>query len=106
MSMYIDASALVADIEDAITHLSERFGENCVVSETLSVVVDKINTAPVIDVAPVIHAHWIKKIHEWDLGDPPQDYADYTCSNCKIRVQDKTPFCPYCGAKMDEENTK
>lgn len=49
------------------------------------------------------NAHWIKKVHEWDLGDPPSDYTDYTCSNCKIRVQDKTPFCPFCGAEMNEE---
>ena len=49
------------------------------------------------------HAHWIEKLREWDLGDPPQDYTDYTCSNCKMRVQYPSRFCPDCGAKMDEE---
>ena len=59
--------------------------------------------ADTVEDAPVVHAHWIKKIHEWDLGDPPYDYTDFTCSNCKIRVENKTPFCPDCGAKMDEK---
>lgn len=66
---------------------------------------DCLDGIPTADVAPVVHAHWIKKIHEWDLGDPPYDYTDFTCSKCKIRVQNKTSFCPDCGAKMDEEKT-
>lgn len=54
---------------------------------------------------PLIHAHWIKKSHEWDF--PPYFYHDFTCSNCGVREQDKAPYCRYCGAKMDEkENEK
>lgn len=70
------------------------------------VAADSIDDIPTADVAPVVHGHWIKKIHEWDLGDPPSDYTDFTCSKCKIRVQNKTPFCSECGARMDEEEKK
>ena len=62
-----------------------------------------IAITPTADAALVVHAHWIIKQHEWDFGDPTNDYIDYTCSNCKIRLDNDTLFCPYCGAKMDEE---
>lgn len=48
------------------------------------------------DVAPVVHAHW------GSLG-----FGDYECSNChRQNAEDEmedTSFCPFCGAKMDEE---
>lgn len=53
------------------------------------------------DVAPVIHAHWIKK------------NGKCFCSNCgeSFEVGEEIPFlfwrgCPLCLAKMDEEEKK
>ncbi len=46
------------------------------------------------EVAPVIHAEWI-----------PDDYEFYHCSNCGYEYDERekvTPFCPGCGAKMEE----
>ena len=54
-----------------------------------------IDAQPTIDVAPVVHAHWI--------SDP--DYPSHTiCSNCKnwINMYQLLNYCPNCGAKMDE----
>ena len=46
-----------------------------------------------VDAVPVVHGEWypykISKIFS------------YTCNVCHCDVKEKTPFCPYCGAKMD-----
>lgn len=70
-----------------------------------------ISEAPTADVAPVIHAHWIKV--------PSANYKNihyYDCSKCKHTIGRERSedlfraiewngghdlFCPYCGAKMD-----
>ena len=92
MPRYIDADAFYEHIENMPR--GERYFGN---------IQDDLKVFPTADVAPVRHAHWIIKQLEWDFGDPPNDYIDYTCSNCKIRLDNDTLFCPYCGAKMDEE---
>ena len=51
------------------------------------------------DVAPVIHAHWELYHDETNIT-----YGSYACTNCKtIQGLAKYRYCPYCGAKMDEE---
>lgn len=61
-----------------------------------------INTAPTIDVSPVVHGHWIDTHGE-----------DWICSVCGVECytdEDYMPqnskafhmnYCHYCGAKMD-----
>lgn len=53
--------------------------------------VDNIDAAPTLDVAPVVHAYWK------DNG------ANFKCSACGMteRYNDYS-YCHYCGAKMDE----
>lgn len=46
------------------------------------------------DVAPVIHAHWVHRTAEWNFTEE--------CSKCHFGHDYRTPFCPICGAKMDE----
>ena len=41
------------------------------------------------DVAPVRHARW-------------RHYEGmYACEDCGAQLDDESPFCPMCGAKMD-----
>ena len=61
-----------------------------------------IDNAPTIDA--VKHGHWDNKIIEFDV---PHTVA--RCSNCKGKIwvyaenyEVKYPYCPLCGAKMDE----
>lgn len=57
---------------------------------------DTIIAAPTIDAAPIIHAKWM--YHESENG------TVFTCSNCEYTpeiISDDSPYCPYCGAKMD-----
>jgi hypothetical protein len=59
-----------------------------------------INEQPTIDAKPVIHAHWKNDRFGYPI-----------CSNCGCDAlcqaleeeAEETPYCPYCGAKMDEE---
>lgn len=72
---------------------------------------DTVRNITALDVAPVVHARWIR-----------DDIGHTRCSNCQSRLPfrhcydeedgyewddeiDETPWCMYCGARMDgEEN--
>jgi len=73
-----------------------------------------LDNAPTVEVEPIVHAHWVT------MSDADGLY--YCCSNCgedlpryyterptwdnpfpNMESIDKTPRCPYCGAKMNEE---
>ena len=92
MSRYIDADALIDFID--VGHL--RHPSELCLSE-----IDVVNLllhAPTADVAPVIHARWVKRGCKWQ------------CTHCKVLMSiEGTPkenllnYCPNCGAKMDEE---
>ncbi len=61
---------------------------------------DVIDDLPSADVAPVRHGRWIK--------DKIQNHVEktYHCSKCDYQAwgeNEKTRYCPNCGAKMDEE---
>ncbi len=60
---------------------------------------------PTADVAPVRHAHWIKRdnyVRDSD-GEPVVKIGEiYICSNCGLEEDNNYPYC-HCGAKMDEE---
>lgn len=103
MAEYIEREALLQDIEDSV-----RFSAR---TETISPemwgankTVDRIKCAPVADVEPVRHGHWSEADND----------GEYTCSHCgwvgRITCLGKDKiwsgdieYCPYCGAKMDEE---
>lgn len=43
------------------------------------------------------HAHWI------DDGGRMLIVQKYKCSNCGNRSSEKSNFCSFCGARMDED---
>ena len=54
---------------------------------------------PTIDAEPVRHGKWIES-DEYDVFCGRL----YKCSNCNTFViSDFDNYCPYCGARMDEE---
>jgi len=50
---------------------------------------------PAADVRTVVHAHWI------EVDGVIETYSE--CSACGYHTQDDKYFCPWCGARMDEE---
>ena len=68
-----------------------------------------IDVAPTLDVAPVVHAHWIPCENE--TGEGSNTYKCSACGEIQMLV-DGTPkdndwnFCPHCGAKMAGETNE
>lgn len=59
-----------------------------------------IDGAPEVDAVPVVHARWIP--HKTPSG---RETIFERCSACKqpTLVTRETPYCPWCGARMDGE---
>ena len=63
----------------------------------------KVCSAPVADVAPVVHARWIHSRYE----DCSEQFALVKCSQCNHEAYAMAfyvrggNYCPNCGAKMD-----
>lgn len=88
MAEYIEREAVI----DLITRRYEN-PEICT---------QEINSIPAADVAPVVHARWVK-----------DEEGEWSCTNCRETVaicdsgRERTyrkPYCPNCGAKMDGES--
>lgn len=63
--------------------------------------IEDILNAPTVEAEPVIHGHWI--LEREPNGKP---YC-FHCSICdddfrRISILSAYPYCPACGAKMDE----
>lgn len=55
-----------------------------------------IASAPTIDAVPVVHGRWR---YDGEKGE-------YRCTNCEewgAEDDERTKYCPSCGAKMDKE---
>lgn len=105
---YIGINAFISILKERQKEFGgspRAFGKTafCVLEETIN----KLQSFPTADVAPVIHAHWIRR-----FCDHRNDYYDvleypYRCSACREKSKELTKRCPECGAKMDEkENEK
>ena len=63
---------------------------------------ERIDDAPTVDAEPVRHGHWV------DMGDFEQCSVCHGTQLKEIQTYYgkatwiKTPYCPNCGAKMDE----
>ena len=70
---------------------------------------------PTADVAPVVHGRWVfgKDLAD-SFGSINKNKYHLYCSECRNQAFNKTvdndpdfdvdtPFCPWCGAKMDKE---
>ncbi len=60
-----------------------------------------IESAPTVEAAPVVHAHW-----EYIGADKRGRAGIWKCSNRSCLYPYKTDYCPHCGAKMDERGNQ
>lgn len=69
-----------------------------------------IENAPALDVAPVVHGHWIEETFTTYISAEYDEYGDIIprqcitnkCSVCGRYEPEKEPYCN-CGARMDGE---
>lgn len=62
--------------------------------EVLRLAIRRVNKLPAVDAEPVRHGKWIYReegLTYW-----------WECSICSDYESKKTPYCPNCGARMDE----
>ena len=101
----IDANALIYWLTKATGFRTNC--EDCTSIDCLDCIIDEaIKNTPTIEAKPVVHGRWISKNphgYEWV----------FVCSNCDYidgyPFNDRSNYCPNCGARMDEpieENDK
>ena len=64
--------------------------------------IETIESIPTVDAEPVRHGKW-RDYQMHQLGFPAHIYMMRQCSVCEHAVENRTPYCPWCGAKMDGE---
>ena len=62
-------------------------------------ILEDLNEAPTVEAVPVKHGHWT--VHEEPLWYENTTAPFYRCE-CGYDTRYDTPYCPMCGAKMDE----
>ena len=84
-------------VRDAIASLSiERFELTPAYRlyvEALDNVDKKVIKIPAADVKPVVHGKWVK------FG------TLFECSECEISYEQEEHYCPWCGARMDGDDS-
>lgn len=70
-----------------------------------STAVGMIKKVPAVDAAPVVHGRWIEKRWFTECDWCVINHRALVCTACSVEIADgeETPYCPYCGAKMDGE---
>ena len=89
------------------TRIEQYILNNCSDNEEINAIYAEIINAPTVDAEPIRHGHWR------DSRDTGVIFME--CSVCKARAKkyaylgavgtNGIRYCPYCGAKMDEEAT-
>lgn len=74
------------------TRIEQYILNNCSDNEEINAIYAEIINAPTVDAEPVRYGKWLDA----------DDGIGCTCSICGYDAWADTPFCPNCGAKMDE----
>ena len=93
MNKYIEKDALLRSVCDAYPGAMNSFFAKP------NDFVNMIEDAPTVHLTKERHAHW-KKIRFFSAL-----FGIFRCSVCDCN-NEKTHFCPDCGAEMDEESKK
>lgn len=97
MAEYIEREALKSQIAENKLMVREP------AAKRILAMIDDIPTA---DVAPVVHGRWLTWEEQFPGLEPRRkNNLGVYCSSCHTRSDCISPYCPICGAKMDEEET-
>lgn len=102
MAEYIERERLKQGIsEDALNTLTSWD------DSLMAMVMADIDECPTVDVAPVVHGRWERVDSPYyrvsPFGGIRAECITYRCGRCGYGTAVRTHYCPYCGARMDEE---
>lgn len=111
MSRYIDAEYLMKRYKatcDIVCQYTKKQRYTMCISCGIGSAIEVLEDFPTADVAEVRHGRWIEKPFEFRCGGITtySSVTDTVCSVCGESAIEyaESPYCPWCGAKMDEEN--
>lgn len=103
MAEYIERSKVIELLKS--TEVNGTPYMKRIVKATVDLAIEAISDdVPTADVAPIIHAKWeMGRVYVNGCEGSGEEKA--FCSHCnKSNKQYTPPYCPHCGAKMDEED--
>ena len=99
----IDANALKNTVR------AQEWKKDTAIALTVDWICMLIDEAPAVDAVPVVRGKWIPNQH-WEYRNGNTTMSGDTglgCSACGAvnftGINQRTPFCPHCGARMDGE---
>lgn len=95
MKTYIERAVAIKKFENYRRDCEEENDERA--AQIFEDCVSELMDLPAADVAEVRHGRWR------DISWEPSG-LNWKCSLCTKRVLQKSPYCPNCGARMDEED--
>lgn len=106
MDEFISREAAIAYIREQSEECQKAFeelgGESGIYADAYNDLAEDFYSIPAADVAPVVHARWVKDEEgEWSCTNCLETVA--ICDSGRERTYRK-PYCPNCGAKMDGES--
>lgn len=102
MSDLISREALLKEFnQTAIEWLQDGTYQLQFAAGVMCEVMEMVTEAPTVDAEPVVHGHWIDA---YPKIEPNPMFSYGICSVCGFEqsISYKLPYCPNCGAKMDE----
>lgn len=92
MPRYGDLDKLEQELNERLRDLREEYGDYDAYTDGFDEAVERVEQAPTADVAPVVHAHWIRT-----------NSGKWRCSRCRGRHDRPKRYCGECGARMNEQ---
>ena len=102
---YIDREALVEWLKRIpLKDLSDGLGLcRIIMEDDFKKAIKKMPKGIIVDVAPVRHWRWLTWEEQFPGRTPKkQSGLGVFCDKCHNHADNRTDYCPNCGAKMDE----
>ena len=106
MAKYIDREALIEWLKRIpLKDLSDGRGLCRVIMEDdFKKAIKKMPKGIIVDVSPVRHGRWLTWEEQFPGSTPKkQSGLGVFCDKCHSHADNRTDYCPNCGAKMDEK---
>lgn len=101
---YIDVNLLKEKLNNFIDMNQTYTDYNCGYDDCLTAVQDTISDIPIAEVKSIVHGEWIDQFVENNGVERVKRF----CSLCECETPNKQyelPYCPYCGALMDNTDS-